>query len=323
MTNKVIAITRQIPSCGPELLHSKGLEIKQWEKARPPSRDELIHFLKGCQGVISMLSDPLSKDVLEKLPDCQIISNYAVGYNNIDLHFCHDSKIIVTNTPHVLTEATAELTMALLLSLARKIIPANNHVLNQEWKTWVPTGFIGMGLKHKKLGIIGPGRIAYEFAKKCHLAFDMDILYFGKNEKKNFRHDLKGKKVSLENLLKNSDVISIHCPLNDQTRHLIGEKEIKLMKNQVILLNTSRGEVINQKNLEKSLETKTFFGIGLDVTDPEPINKNSPLLLDERVLITPHIGSANKESRNAMSLLCAQNIIAHFSNGPYLSQVKI
>jgi glyoxylate reductase len=324
--SKLIGITRNIPDSGILYLRHKGLKVKVWPYTHPPSEEQLISFLTGCDGMISMLSDQISKAFLEKLPALKIISNYAAGYNNIDLSYCAKQKIKITNTPEVLTEATAELTLALLLSVSRKIIPAYLNVQTNEWKSWNPTGFIGIGLQGKTLGIIGPGRIAFEFSKKCRLAFDMNINYYGRTEKENFNKKLSAKKLPLVELLKTSDVISIHCPLTEDTKYLISKKEIEQMKSQCILLNTARGEVINQQDLEQAIvndvDKSKFFGIGLDVTDPEPLSIDSPLLKDDRVVVVPHIGSANRESREAMSLLCAKNIEAFFNNDPLLTEIS-
>lgn len=317
----LIGITRVIPQSGIELLEKEGIPFKVWPHETPPDQQGLIEFLKDCTGAITMLSDQLNPETLNQLPQCKILANYAVGYNNIDADYCKGKGIIVTNTPDVLTEATAELALALLLTVARKIIPAHYNVQNQKWKTWVPTGFIGKGLKGKTLGIVGPGRIAKAFAEKCHRAFDMNIIYSGPREKETFNRDLKATYFSLEELCKMSDVISLHCPLNDQTLNLIGKKELMMMKDQVILINTARGEVINQKDLEEILPQKDFMGIGLDVTTPEPIKGDSPLLKDPRVVILPHIGSANSEAREAMSKLCAENIVAYLKGQDCLTPV--
>ena len=225
MTYK-IAITRQIPEIGIEYLASKGYDINIWPSTLPPGPEELVSFVEDADGIISMLSDQFSKDILKKLPKLKIISNFAVGHNNINLLTCTRNSVKVTNTPDVLTEATAELTLTLLLSVARKMITATKNVENGEWKSWNPTGFIGTGLKRKTLGIIGPGRIAFEFAKKCHLAFEMPIIYYGRRPKSSFEEHLNAKQMSLKQLLAESDIVSIHCPLTSETKNLIGATEL-------------------------------------------------------------------------------------------------
>jgi glyoxylate reductase len=316
-----ISITREIPQVGIDYLRSKGYDLNIWPNTLPPSSEELQTFVNDSEGIISMLSDQFSKELLDLLPNLKIISNYAVGYNNIDVKACMAKSIKVSNTPDVLTEATAELTLSLLLAVSRNIIQASKNVEKNQWKTWNPTGFIGKGLKGKTLGIVGPGRIAFAFADKCHKAFDMNVIYYGRGVKENFSEKLKAKKVSLDELLKQSDIVSLHCPLTDETQNLISKDELSKMKKGSILINTARGEIINQKDLENSLPKTQLFGIGLDVTSPEPILRDSPLLKHEKVVILPHIGSANEESRNAMSLLCAKNIEAYFTGSPLLTEV--
>ncbi len=319
--NEKIGITRKIPQSGITMLQDKGFQVKVWPEELPAKPNELVDFLKDCQGAITMLSDQMNQEVLAQLPHLKIISNYAVGYNNIDLNAAKEHSIVVTNTPDVLTEATAELSLALLLAVSRKLIPAVKQVEQQQWKTWVPTGFLGMGLQGKTLGIIGPGRIAYAFASKCHKAFDMKVIYAGPHPKNHFDQDLNASYVSLEKLCQQADVISLHCPLNQQTHHLIGKKQLLAMKDNAILINTARGEIIDQTALEEILPHKDFTGIGLDVTTPEPILSNSPLLKDPRVIILPHIGSANTEAREAMSELCAENIVSFFAGHKCPTQV--
>lgn len=310
MSNFKVYLTEQIPESGLSLLRSEGVEVETWTYDNPICETELKMVLKDCDGLISMLGHKITKDVIDHCPKLKVISNYAVGYNNIDIKAATERSIAVGNTPEVLTDATADLAMALLLSLSRRIREANINVHQGEWEKWEPMGFLGKSLKGKTLGVIGLGRIGMAFAKRCTEGFGMKLIHFSRSEKKGFN------KVELEELLTKSDVISIHCPLNQETNQLLDYEKLKLTKKDCILINTGRGEVIVQDDLIKILKEDHFFGVGLDVTAPEPIELNSPLLSIPRVLITPHIGSADIETREAMSLLTAQNILAGLNKKP-------
>ncbi len=310
MSNFKVYVTENIPSQGLDLLRSQGVEVEVWSYDNPISTEELKAVLKDCDGLISMLGHKIDKGLIEACPKLKVISNYAVGYNNIDIEAASKNSIAVGNTPDVLTDATADLAMALLLSLSRRIRESNYSVHEGHWEKWEPLGFLGKSLKGKTLGVIGLGRIGMAFAKRCRDGFGMKLIHYSKSEKQGFN------KTSLDTLLKESDVISLHCPLNEETNQLLGYDKLKLTKKDCILINTARGEVIVQDDLIKVLKEGHFFGVGLDVTAPEPIDPNSPLLGIERVLITPHIGSADIETRDAMSLLTAKNILAGLNKKP-------
>lgn len=310
MSNFKVFVTQDIPSIGLDLLRKEGLEVKVWSYDNPIGPEELSMELKDCDGIISMLGQKLDSHLFKQCPKLKVISNYAVGYNNIDIDAASIKNIAVGNTPDVLTDATADLAMALLLSLSRKIREANYNVHSGEWEKWEPLGFLGTSLKGKTLGVIGLGRIGMAFAKRCTEGFGMKLIHHSRSEKEGY------KKTSLETLLKESDVISLHCPLTEETNQLLDYEKLILTKKDCILINTARGEVIVQEDLIKILKEDHFFGVGLDVTSPEPIEFNSPLLSIPRVLITPHIGSADIETREAMSLLCAKNILAGLKKEP-------
>ncbi|MFT6069180.1 MAG: lactate dehydrogenase-like 2-hydroxyacid dehydrogenase [Bacteriovoracaceae bacterium] len=310
MEKQKIYVTENIPSIGLDLLRSEGIEVEVWGYDNPVSSEELKMLLKDCDGLISMLSHKIDKDLIEHCPRLKVISNYAVGYNNIDIEAATKNSVAVGNTPDVLTEATADLAMALLLSLSRRIRESNYSVHEGHWEKWEPLGFLGKSLNGKTLGVIGLGRIGMAFAKRCTDGFGMKLIHYSRSEKEGFH------KTSLDTLLKESDVISLHCPLTDETNQLLNYERLKLTKKDCILINTARGEVIVQDDLIKILKEDHFFGVGLDVTAPEPIDPNSPLLGIQRVLITPHIGSADIETRDAMSLLTAKNILAGLNKEP-------
>ncbi|MBK22595.1 MAG: D-glycerate dehydrogenase [Halobacteriovorax sp.] len=304
MEKQKILVTQSILNNGIEILENAGLEVEIWQEKGPISYEKLLNMASDKVGIISMLSDRIDSKLLENAPHLKVVSNYAVGFNNIDVQAASKLKIAVGNTPGVLTDATADLAMALLLNLSRKIRPASENVKNGEWINWEPMGFLGKSLKGKTLGIYGLGRIGQALAKRCTHGFGMDLIHHTRSEK------LMGTKVDFETLLKTSDVLSIHCPLTEETNGLFDYENLSKMKKDSILINTARGEVIVEKDLEKKVNEGHFFGVGLDVTAPEPMSANSSLLKNERVLVTPHIGSADYETRAAMSELVARNIIS-------------
>lgn len=257
----------------------------------------------NCDALISILTDELTSENLARFSNLKIIAQFAVGVNNIDLAYCRKHQITVCHTPDVLTEASADLTFALLNTLSRRVHEAANWAQAGQWKNWDAQRLLGRSLHGANLGIVGMGKIGEAFAKLCQRSFGMKIFYHNRQNK-----SLEwAQYLTLEDLFKNCDIVSVHTPLTQETRKLIGKKEFQLMPDDAIFLNTSRGEVIDQEALIECLEAGKFFGVGLDVMTPEPLPPNSPLYHYERVLITPHIGSAEKETRESMAWLCWRN----------------
>ena len=290
-----VFITRNILPEGIKLLEANGLIVEIFTENHPIDHATLYQKAKNSDALITMLTDTIDQDFLRANTHLKVISNYAVGFNNIDVTTATELKIPIGNTPDVLTNATAELALGLMLATARNFYSANATVYSGEWKDWNPTQFLGPELNNKTLGIIGMGRIGRRLAEMVTSAFSMKIL------------DSKSHKV--EEILKNSDFISLHVPLNPQTKNMISRAELSQMKPTAILINTSRGEVINQDDLIWALENKIIWGAGLDVTTPEPLPLNSKLLTLKNVQLTPHIGSASLEARKAMSVIAAENIL--------------
>ncbi|EQC47677.1 D-glycerate dehydrogenase [Bacteriovorax sp. Seq25_V] len=301
-----IFCTKTIIDASFKLLLDSGHSLEVWDDKRdgPISYDILVKKASQADALITMLSDKIDKNLLDQCPKLKVISQYAVGINNIDLKECENRAIKVFNTPDVLTDASAELGFALLLACARKIIPAYENAKQGKWRGWEPMGFLGKSLKGLKLGIIGPGKIGQEFARLCAKGLEMEVSYFGPSEKPEFA----AKRVDLTTLLKDSDIISIHCPLTDDTRELIGENELRQMKADAILINTARGEVINQDALVKVLKEGHLHSVGLDVTSPEPLSPEHELFQLSNVLIMPHIASATVKARIDMANLVCENI---------------
>jgi lactate dehydrogenase-like 2-hydroxyacid dehydrogenase len=273
--------------------------------------------VKGCAGVLSLLSDRMDADVFEAAgPQLKVVSNFAVGYNNIDVPEARRRGIAVGNTPGVLTEATADIAVALLLAAARRLPEGWQAVRELEWKTWEPLGWMGLELTGKTLGIVGLGRIGSSVAQRLYGGWDMKVLYTARSAKPDFDRKFEARHVPLDELLQESDFVSLHVPLSDDTRKLIGASEFALMKRTAILINTARGEVLDQVALYEALHTGRIFAAGLDVCEPEPLPADSPLRELTNCLIVPHIGSATIAARNAMAERSAQNLIAGVLGNP-------
>jgi D-3-phosphoglycerate dehydrogenase len=305
-----ILVTRKIIEDGLNLLLSKGFELEINPYNRPLTRDELLEKIKDKDAVITQLVDKVDREFFEAGEKVKIVANYAVGYDNIDLEEATKRGVYVTNTPNVLNNATAELAWTLLFSVARRVIPADKFMRTGQYKGWDPLLFLGKEVTGKTLGVIGMGRIGYTFAKMSK-GFNMKVIYYDIYRNETAEKEIPAEYVDLDTLLKESDFISIHVPLTPQTKHLITERELKLMKKSAILINTSRGPIIDEKALVKALKEGWIWGAGLDVYEREP-EFEPDLAQLENVVMLPHIGSATEEARRGMSLLCAENIIDFF-----------
>jgi glyoxylate reductase len=265
----------------------------------------LIKLLPKVDGLLSLLTIPITEIILEQAPYLCVVSNMAVGVDNIDIEACNKRKIPVGNTPGVLTESTADLTMALLLSVARNIPSANVDAREGRWKTWSPAGWLGMELKGSTMGIIGMGKIGKAVAKRV-LGFGMNIIF---TDPEPVPHP-NASQVSFDQLLKQSDIISLHAPLTSDTRGMINKSTLSLMKPSAILINTSRGQLVDTNALVEALQEKIITAVALDVTDPEPLPPTHPLYSFPNCLIVPHIGSATQKTRRRMAELACENLLA-------------
>jgi len=302
-----IFVTRKIPEPGLELLR-KDNEIVVFPFDRVPTKQEIIKGVKGKNGLLCLLSDQIDADVINAEPNLKMIANYAVGYDNIDVQTATKKKIPVSNTPGALTDATAEMAWALIFSVARHIVKADKFTRAGKFKGWGPMLMLGQGISNKTLGVVGAGRIGEAFALKSK-GFKMKILYVDDKVNTTLEKKLGAKKVELSELLKESDFVSLHVPLTKETNHLIGEKKLKLMKKDAILINTSRGPVVDEKALAKALKKKWIFGAGLDVYEHEPEISIALKKLDN-VVLQPHSASATFESRTNMAIMAAKNMLA-------------
>lgn len=308
MDKKKVYITRRIPNEAIELLEEHfNVEINSQDRVL--TSEELLEKVKGIDAVLCVITDDINKEVFEAAGSkCKIFANYGVGYNNIDIDAATQNGVIITNTPGVLDDATADLAWTLLMVVSRRIVAADKFTRNGAFQAWDPMMFLGKDITGKTLGLVGAGRIGFNFAKKAK-AFDMKILYTGLKHNLKIEKELGAIFVDKETLLKESDFVSLHVPLLPSTTHYIGEKEFSMMKKTSVIVNTSRGAVIDEKALVKALKQGEIWGAGLDVYEHEP--DIEPELLDmNNVVIVPHIASATMETRTNMGIIAAKNIIS-------------
>lgn len=301
-----IFVSREIPDAGIDLLKQAGMEVRIHAGSSPPGYDQLVKEAEDADALLTLLSDQIDDNLLAHATNLKIIANYAVGYNNIDIEACTRRNICVTNTPDVLTDATADLSFTLMLSVAKRITEGDHMVRSGQFKGWGPMLLLGGDITGRTLGIIGAGRIGSAVARRA-AGFDMKILYY--DLEPNPALDKGGAEFSdLDNLLSESDFITIHVPLIESTFHLIDKQKLAMMKPTAYLINTSRGPVVDEKALVIALREKTIAGAGLDVFEDEPRLADGLADLPNTVLL-PHIASATVETRTRMSVMAAENII--------------
>jgi glyoxylate reductase len=307
MSKPKVYVTRRIPDAGLQLLNDV-CDVRMWEGDTPPPRETLLAAVREAEGVLALLSESIDGELLDAAPNLKVVSNFAVGYDNIDIAAATARGIPVGNTPGVLTETTADLAFALLLSAARRLGESEQYVHEGKWKTWSPTLLLGQDVYGATLGILGFGRIGQATARRGK-GFGMRILYHGGSDQDAAR-EIGAEERSLDDLLKASDFISVHTPLNDETHHLIDARAFALMKPTAILVNTARGGIIDPAALYAALKNGTIGGAALDVTEPEPISMDDPLLTLDNCTIMPHIGSASVATRDKMAEMSARNLLA-------------
>ena len=314
-----VFFTREIPVIAESLLKKKGIKVKVFRKDYPIPKNILVKSIRKADGLISLLSDKIDRTVIDAMPKCRIIANYAVGYNNIDVDYAKSKGIIVTNTPDVLTESTAEIALALTLACSRRLPEGQTMMKDNKFKGWGPKLLLGIELKGKYFGIIGAGRIGTAAAIRAK-AFGTKILYCSNHRNEFLESETGAIKVSLQKLLTLSDVISLHLPLTPKSFHLLNKENLKLLKPSAILINTARGEIVDEKELIKILRSNKVFAAGFDVYENEP-DINPDLLKLNNVVLLPHVGSGTFEARNKMAELAAQNVIAVLSGKKAITPV--
>ncbi|HET7478144.1 MAG TPA: D-glycerate dehydrogenase [Rubrobacteraceae bacterium] len=305
MPEKVL-VTREIPAAGLRLLEDFDVTVLS---EAPPERNELLEAARNSSGVLSTVTEKMDAEFMDAAGDgLKVIANLAVGYDNVDLEAAKERSIVVTNTPGVLDETTADVAFMLLLAAARRLGESERVLRAGKWEWWGPKLFMGPDVWGKKLGIIGMGRIGQAVARRAR-GFDMEVIYYNRSRNEEAEKELNARYVELDELLETADFVSVHTPLTDETRHLIGAAELEKMKPEAVLVNTSRGPVVDEEALAEALAERRIFAAGLDVYEEEP--KVHPKLLElENVVLAPHIGSGSIETRNKMATLAAENLVA-------------
>ncbi len=309
MTAFKVFVTRKIPESGIKFLEEKGHKVKVYSKDKVITRAELEKGVQWCDALLPLLTDPIDATLMDMNKNLKVIANYAVGFNNIDIKAATERKIPVANTPDVLTDAVADHACTLMMSIARRIVESDKFMRAGKYKGWEPFLLLGSDVKGRTLGIVGAGRIGSAVAERMYKGFGMKIIYYNPEKNPQIEQATNAQFVSLQDLLKQSDFISIHVPLLKETTHLISTSELSMMKKTAYLINTARGPIVDEKALTLALQNNQIAGAGLDVFENEP-NMEEGLKKLKNVIVTPHTASATWDAREAMSMTAAQNIQA-------------
>ncbi len=305
MPEKVL-VTREIPEAGLRPLESFDVTVLS---EAPPGRDELLEAASGAEGVLSTVTETIDGEFMDAAGEgLKVVANMAVGYDNVDVEAAQERRVVVTNTPGVLDETTADVAFLLLLAAARRLGESERTLRAGKWEWWGPKLFMGPDVWGKRLGIVGLGRIGQAVARRAG-GFGMEIFYHNRSRKEEAEAELNASYLDLDDLLETADFVSVHTPLTDETHHLIGAPELEKMKPRAVLVNTSRGPVVDEGALADALADGRIFAAGLDVYEEEP--KVHPKLLElENIVLAPHIGSGSIETRDKMATLAAENLTA-------------
>ena len=303
----LVFLTRRLPEDGIKILESAGLNVEIFPEDRQPTKEEIIMGARNADALISLLSDPIDHKVIDSAPKLKVIGNYAVGFNNIDVEYAKEKGIVVVNTPGVLTETTADLAFALILAASRRVVEGDKFMRNGKFHGWAPMLLLGKEVYGATLGIVGAGRIGQAVGRRAK-GFNMRILYYSKTRKPAFEREVGAEYRDLGDLLRESDIITLHVPLTPDTKHLIGEREFEIMKDGAILINTARGEVVDEEAMLRALKSGKLFAAGLDVFYGEP-KINPELFKLKNVVLTPHIGSATEKTRRKMAEMVCSDVV--------------
>jgi glyoxylate reductase len=305
-----VFVSRLIPEAGISKMEEAGIKVTVWKEDRPLTSEELIHHVQQHDALLCMNREKIDKAFLNACPHLKVIALYSVGYDSMDVAEATRLGIPMSNTPDVLSDATADIAFTLLLAVSRKAFFHHRRILNDEWDFFRPTANLGIELKNKTLGIFGLGRIGLEMAKRCRGAYNMKVIYHNRNRNPEAEKEIDARYVSFDELLEQSDVLSLHTALTPETKDRFTLNEFRKMRSKAIFINTARGAIHREEDLLKAIQDGIIWGAGLDVTNPEPMSPDSPLLRLPSVCVTPHIGSATEEARTGMALVAAENIIA-------------
>ncbi len=303
-----VYVTRQLPGDALDHLRQRA-EVEVWPQELPPAREELIRALTTAEGLLCLLTDNIDAGLLEGAQRLRVVSTMAAGYDHIDVEACTRRGIVVTNTPGVLTEATADFAFALLLAAARRLPEGERAVREGRWSTWHPSFLLGRDVHGATLGIVGLGEIGRAVARRAR-GFEMRVVYHGRTRQPEAEAELGVVPRGFEDLLAEADFISVHVPLTPQTRHMFNAAAFQRMKPTAVFVNTARGAIVDQVALQRALESGRIAGAAIDVTEVEPLSKNDPLLRLPNLLVTPHIGSASVAARARMAAMAVDNLLA-------------
>lgn len=305
----IVYVTRKLPEEVLQPLHDVAT-VRMWEREDiPVPRDVLLSETKEATAILTMLTERIDEELMDSCNQLKIVANMAVGYDNINVDYARQKNIIVTNTPDVLTDTTADLTFALLMATARRLLEASDFIKRDEWTTWSPFLLAGSDIHHKTIGIVGMGRIGEAVAKRAK-GFDMKILYYNRRRKLEAEEELQAVYCSFDELLSESDYVVCLAPLTAETKHLFNESAFKKMKKSAIFINASRGALVDEEALYQALTTGEIRAAGLDVFEQEPVRSTHPLVNLPNVVALPHIGSATYETRMKMASLAVENIVS-------------
>ncbi|WP_343523348.1 D-glycerate dehydrogenase [Pedobacter sp.] len=317
-----VFISGNIAPVGVKELEENNISVTQWKENRQISPEELIASCQGQDALISVGPNKINAGFLKACSHLKVIALHSVGYDNVDVAAAKALNIPIGNTPGVLSSATADTAFLLMLAVSRKAFYSHKKIIKGEWKKYEPAPELGIEVNGKTLGIFGLGKIGLEMAKKCIGAYNMSVIYHNRSRNEEAEKALGAKYVSFEELLAQSDVLSIHTALTPETKGKFTLGVFKQMKPNSIFINTARGGIHNEEDLIKALEEKIIWGAGLDVTNPEPMDRENPLLSMENVAILPHIGSATEETRAAMAQIIVKNILAGLNGQKIPFEVK-
>ncbi len=305
-----VFITRIIPRVGLDLLTAAGIEIEQWTEHRDLTPQELIARCRSANALLSAGANRIDREFLRAAAHLKVISLHSAGYDRVDLEAATEMGIPIGNTPGVLSDATADIAFLLILAASRKAFYMHKSILLGDWGFFEPTANLGIEIRGKTLGIYGLGKIGFELAKRCVAAFEMQIIYHNRRRNEEAEKALGARWVPFDELLRQSDVLSVNTGLTDETKGKFDRLVFSKMKPNAIFINAARGGIHNEADLIEALQTGMIWGAGLDVTNPEPMHSDNPLLGMPNVAVLPHIGSATVETRNAMATIAAKNVIA-------------
>jgi glyoxylate reductase len=320
MSKPRVYVTRSIPQEGLDIV-DQNFDYEIWDHDQPVPADLLAEKIKDVDGVYTLLTEQFTPELMASANNLKVISNMAVGFDNIDVEAATKLGIVVTNTPGVLTETTADLTFALLMATARRLGYSERRLRDGLWETWKPMEFTGQDIYGATLGLVGMGRIGAAVARRA-LGFNMRVIYTDAFRKPEVESALFCEYKEFDEVLQEADFISLHTPLLPETRHLISDREFKLMKPTAILVNTSRGPVIDPEALEKALRDGEIWAAGLDVFEVEPISSDNPLIKLDNIVTLPHVGSASIRTRIRMAQLTANNLVAVLNGKEALTPVN-